>query len=552
MTISNPKMFDVTNQLNTTMAKLGAGPYQLVVLLLGGGVYAAEGSLLLMLSVIAKGLIIRWQLSPMMAASITTMILVGLVIGTLIGGVVTDSYGRRMPILLTYAGIAFFITLVILAPGLYSLFFAKFALGFSLGFGVPAANALVCESSPSQHRVNIYAMTQVLFSLGQIYSATIIWVWSPNIDHQEMTTTWRWMLACAAALPFVLLLLASFFLHESVHWLVTVGKIEEAGNAIRGMAWYKMTTVAQTPRASRLPLGGDDVLDKYAVEELIRKLEVAYQISSASSSSDADDTDDSGQIEAATKNERTPLLDTTSKSGDAKIDAKRKGNTESKGGCWSEGFQRMGILFGEEYRQTTIIMCWVCFVCNFAYYGMIYGLPDTLKREHNEDGKVDVRGESQQSPAATVLIAAMFEIPGVFVAIVLGTTVSRRANLFISYFMVGVCLVQVVWGIMNSDMENLGMVGVFGTKLFIASAFIVTYLYLLECYLTKIRATALAFCMVVGRMGAFVCPFLYDGFLMSGLDHWWFFVTMGALAFSAAAISMLLAYETKDAELVDG
>merc|ERR1719198_1758458 len=120
----------------------------------------------------------------------------------------------------------------------------------------------------------------------------------------------------------------------------------------------------------------------------------------------------------------------------------------------------------------------------------------------------------------------MFEIPGVFVAIVLGTTVSRKANLFIAYFMVGLCLMQVVWGIMNSDMENLGMVGVFGTKLFIASGFIVTYLYLLECYLTKIRATALAFCMVVGRMGAFVCPFLYDGLLMWGLEHYWFFVIM--------------------------
>jgi len=53
-------------QLNNAITLIGPGPYQLVVLCLAGGVYMAEGSLLLMLSVIAKSLIERWKLSVLL------------------------------------------------------------------------------------------------------------------------------------------------------------------------------------------------------------------------------------------------------------------------------------------------------------------------------------------------------------------------------------------------------------------------------------------------------------------------------------------------------
>merc|ERR1719424_415669 len=95
-------------QLNNAITLIGPGPYQLIVLCLGGGVYTAEGSLLLMLSVIAKSLIIRWKLSAMFAGAMVTVIFTGLLVGTILGGSMADRYGRRMPILVTYAGMTLF------------------------------------------------------------------------------------------------------------------------------------------------------------------------------------------------------------------------------------------------------------------------------------------------------------------------------------------------------------------------------------------------------------------------------------------------------------
>merc|ERR1719359_176159 len=150
---------------------------------------------------------------------------------------------------------------------------------------------------------------------------------------------------------------------------------------------------------------------------------------------------------------------------------------------------------------------------------MIYGLPDTLKKESGEDS-------DDWSPAAGVFFSAVFEIPGVFVAILLGTTVGRRMNMTISFGCTALSLGAVIHVLNKGDMEGFGLIAVFCVKLFIASVFIVVYLYLLECYPTKFRATGLAFCMVIVRMGAFACPFLYDGLVLVNFKHGWFFIIM--------------------------
>merc|ERR1719460_878022 len=176
---------------------------------------------------------------------------------------------------------------------------------------------------------------------------------------------------------------------------------------------------------------------------------------------------------------------------------------------------------------------------------MIYGLPDTLKKAQAE------HHSNIWSPAAGVFFSAVFEIPGVFIAILLGTTVGRKMNMTISFGCTAFSLACVIWVMSSGRLENAGLLAVFSVKLFIASVFIIVYLYLLECYPTKFRATGLAFCMVIGRLGAFACPFLYDGLVIFGIHHMYFFIIMGVLVTVAGIVSLLLPYETKDAQLMD-
>jgi MFS family permease len=500
-------------QLNTAIAHIGPGPYQLVVLILGGGVYAAEGSLLLMLSVIAKSLIIRWKLSAMFAGAMVTIVFIGLLFGTIAGGFLCDRYGRRMPILVTYTGITLFLAASLMSSDILLLVTAKFMLGVSLGFGVPAANAIVCESCPPSHRSNVYSMTMIMFSLGQMYSACVLWILSPEIDHSELH--WRLMLALAALMPFLLSIFAYFFLLESPHWLLAEGRFSEAKEVILTMSSYKGTVSSQLMESLT-----DDIYTPAGSPGNTPAI--------SSKSPDPSFSEEEPRRSCCSQEHRFMIL----------------GQLQDCMDGMKEDFDRLRQLFNEKFRTTTIMMSYISFVSNFAYYGMIYGLPDTLKKEQGDSS-------SAWSPAAGVFFSAVFEIPGVFIAILLGTTVGRKMNMTISFGCTAFSLAAVTWVLNNGRLENAGLAAVFLVKIFIASVFIVVYLYLLECYPTKFRATGLAFCMVIGRLGAFACPFLYDGLAIAGIHYKWFFVVMGCFVLVAAFVSYMLPYETKDCGLME-
>merc|ERR1719253_1911318 len=111
-------------------------------------------------------------------------------------------------------------------------------------------------------------------------------------------------------------------------------------------------------------------------------------------------------------------------------------------------------------------------------------------------------------------------------------------NMTIAFGCTSVSLALVTWILVSGRLENGGLLTVFCVKIFIAPTFIVVYLYLLECYPTTCRATGLAFCMVIGRLGAFMCPFLYDG-LFYFTDAYQYFFLCIAVVIAAAAILVL-------------
>jgi len=486
-------------------------------------------------------LITKWNLSPLLAGAMASILFIGLLVGTISGGFACDSYGRRGPILVTYLGIAVFIFMGILSPGTLVFIAAKFMLGFFLGFGVPAANAIVAETCPPAHRANIYCMTMVLFSLGQLYSATIVWIMLPTLHHDQMQ--WRLMLSMATLLPLVLFVLAYLMLLESPHWLVANKRMEQAKVVLWTMSSWKtwegdidatldFEDIAEQDETGLLwpPPGPGD-----------QGLPPIWDCNT-------------GMCDCiATPDETTPLTSPVRQHWTSRCyDCLKESNAGVD--MW-----RLRMLFSPSFRTTTIIMLCITFASNFAYYGMIYGLPDTLKKQaaleaqKRTAAQAGVEGKEQQqtwSPAAGVFFSAAFEIPGVFIAIILGMTVGRRKNMSFAFFCTSASLALTVYALSTARMlEHVGIVSVLGVKLFLATGYIIVYLYLLECYPTKFRATGLAFCMVLGRLGAFAVPFTYDGMELMGIHQRWFFVAMSFIMLMASIACCFLPYETKDAEL---
>jgi hypothetical protein len=358
----------------------------------------------------------------------------------------------------------------------------------------------------------------------------------------------------------VLFIFAFFFLEESPHWLVVNWQIREASDVVAKMVQWKLLAGVSIEEGEKLNTLVYEELPGQLRPPRLQSFEafepsLLGQINVGIEEGEEDTTpQDSG------RNDPSRDDDNASEHSNCSMESR----ASQKEPLWKSSLRGDGLqlevdrfmtLFSPSFFRTTLIMLYICFASNFAYYGMIYGLPDTLKKAALEEERqgadsYDSKGRGW-SPAAGIFMGAMSEIPGVCVAIVLGITVGRRKNMCFAFTMCGLSLIAVVHCISTRQLvQNLGMVSVLSVKLFLATGYIVVYLYLLECYPTTCRATGLAFCMVCGRFGAFIVPFLYDGAHLLGVDHLYFFVIMATIVFGAAVATCLLPFETKDAELV--
>ena len=163
----------------------------------------------------------EWTLSTAQAGRIGSYALIGMLIGALTIGTVTDIVGRRRIML---ACIGWFSTAMLLAavapsPEIFGL--TRFLAGLGLGGVVPTAIALTIEYAHPRHRSTTNAFMFIGYSIGGLIAAlSAIWV--------IPTLGWRSMFVGGALLGFALMPVAWKFLPESASYLMVRGRRDEA------------------------------------------------------------------------------------------------------------------------------------------------------------------------------------------------------------------------------------------------------------------------------------------------------------------------------------
>lgn len=94
--------------LSGVVERLGIGPAQLRTGLLGGGVYLADGAELLLISAVTQAVSVEWQLQAWQRGLVVSIVFVGILLGNSLCGPIGDKFGRRLPVLISYFGIALF------------------------------------------------------------------------------------------------------------------------------------------------------------------------------------------------------------------------------------------------------------------------------------------------------------------------------------------------------------------------------------------------------------------------------------------------------------
>jgi AAHS family benzoate transporter-like MFS transporter len=191
-----------------------------------------------------------WGLTPPEAGVIGSYALIGMLIGALVVGTITDIVGRRKIMLFCISWFSLAMGLCALAPSpeLFGLF--RFIAGLGLGGVIPTAIALTVEYSPPGRRNLNNALMFSGYSVGGILSALLAIALVPAFG-------WRVMFWIGLA-PLVLILpLAYKFLPESVGFLLAKGRREEALEYARRFDLpIDLATDAAQETAGESPAGG--------------------------------------------------------------------------------------------------------------------------------------------------------------------------------------------------------------------------------------------------------------------------------------------------------
>lgn len=218
-------------ELTQVVERLGFGWAQLKALFLGGGVWAADGAELLLIGSVTRAVNEEWGLSATQRGLIVSTVFLGVLVGNLSSGTLGDVMGRRFPIIVSYLGVFIFSVLSIFAWSFYSMASVRFIVGISFGIGQPAWNAMSGEISPAERRLHMSGFSQMLFALGEMYSAALIYINDPRMKNLN----WRWLIGMGAIPSALFVAFCALFLLESPSFLAIHGRKEEAKHVLEKM-----------------------------------------------------------------------------------------------------------------------------------------------------------------------------------------------------------------------------------------------------------------------------------------------------------------------------
>jgi AAHS family benzoate transporter-like MFS transporter len=163
----------------------------------------------------------EWHLTPDQAGHIGSYALMGMVIGTLAVGALTDILGRRKIMLASIIWFSLAMGATALAPTPEMFGLMRFVTGLGLGGVVPTAIALTVEYAPAHRRNFNNALMFSGFSIGGVLAAILALNLLPS--HSFHTLFWIGITPLFVVVP-----LAYRFLPESVSFLLARGRGQEA------------------------------------------------------------------------------------------------------------------------------------------------------------------------------------------------------------------------------------------------------------------------------------------------------------------------------------
>lgn len=165
--------------------------------------------------------------------------LVGLFLGSLLLGPITDRIGRKMMYTVDLVAMVVASAACLFISDGFQLILLRFVVGLAVGADYPIATALLTEWMPKKRRGAIIGWLSTIWLVGAIVAYLVGFLLSTAFGPES----WRWMLASGAVFGLIVMFLR-FGAHESPRWLVAKGRFEEAREAL-SKALERDVTIAE-------------------------------------------------------------------------------------------------------------------------------------------------------------------------------------------------------------------------------------------------------------------------------------------------------------------
>ncbi len=162
----------------------------------------------------------EWSLSPAQAGAIGSYALMGMLLGAVLVGTITDMIGRKKVLIFCISLFSVMMLLASMAPSAELFGLYRFIAGIGCGGVIPTASALTIEYAPAKRRSMMYAIMYTGYCIGGVIGALLSMYFLPDYG-------WRLMILIGA-LPILVVPFIIKFLPESIGFLMTKKRNTEA------------------------------------------------------------------------------------------------------------------------------------------------------------------------------------------------------------------------------------------------------------------------------------------------------------------------------------
>ncbi|MEV5532669.1 MFS transporter [Streptomyces prunicolor] len=177
---------------------------------------------------VALGLITpALALDTLWTGLVAASVLIGVFIGGVVFGPITDRVGRHLMYVLNLAAFVVFSALQFFVAEAWQLVVLRLLIGVAIGADYPIASALTTELVPRRLRGPALSGLVLAWWVGYGVSYWVGWALTGLGDD-----AWRWMLA-SGTVPALVFLVFRAGIPESPRWLASRGRIDEARAVVR-------------------------------------------------------------------------------------------------------------------------------------------------------------------------------------------------------------------------------------------------------------------------------------------------------------------------------